>query len=258
MHQVDFDLFPGMKFAAQSQISSIGRSARRMFGSPTESAEMPPLGDSNNGSRRPPAYAPVAASDIERSPNGCAITQTIHNRESRPLSPIALDFSFEDALGAPIGEEMRAKILAVLPAGMQHTFTFRVPCPGSFASVKVRAPGKNPASSTPADAAAIVESDHETWMQGANGEQLAFQIPGKVFECPQLDKWELTVRFDHGSMGTYAFQCLSGSPGILVTDDLRLIEWLQQGRQATVEVPTPDGLRNLIVTENHLQRSSGS
>src|SRR3546814_18743673 len=39
MYQLAFDFFPGMNFAAQSQITSITQSARRIFGSAMQLAE---------------------------------------------------------------------------------------------------------------------------------------------------------------------------------------------------------------------------
>src|SRR3546814_17150505 len=72
----------------------------------------------------------------------------VRNDSAVPLSPIVLEFTFENAAGEQVGRRLRAASDAVLPGRTDGRLAFQVPCPLAFSNVRVK-----PAEPAPATAA---------------------------------------------------------------------------------------------------------
>src|SRR3546814_5088839 len=96
-----------------------------------------------------PSHRPVnSPTVVHNGADGCAKTQMVRNDSAVPLSPIVLEFTFENPAGEPFGRRLRAASVAVLPGRPDGRLAFQVPCSLPFSNVRVK-----PAEPSPPTAA---------------------------------------------------------------------------------------------------------
>src|SRR3546814_17361100 len=105
------DLFTAAGAAAQRQWADV-RSSRETRRTSSATVEM---ASAEEGESRP-SHRPVnSPTVVHNGADGCAITQMVRNDSAVPLSPIVLEFTFENAAGEQVGRRLRAASDAVLP-----------------------------------------------------------------------------------------------------------------------------------------------
>lgn len=241
LFQLDVKLFPALRPAVEARIAEVQRSTDRFFGGGIEQ----PHGRVATGEAEQGAYQSVQAQSVAREGRQCSITQGIRNLDEKPLSRAALKFTFEDALSNPIGSETGAIIAAALEAGAQSNFTFRLPCPRSFAKVEVRLPRESRKIALLPSGPVADSPESSTW-------RLAVAVPEPSI-CPAPNPCELLVRPRGDGATRYGFHRDAKAPELLVTEDSILIGHLRSGGVAWLQVPSHSGGAEILLTDQHLR-----
>lgn len=239
LNPLEIDFFTDARTSIEDAAAEGGRSVRGFMA--TSNVGLTLVGSAEPGSRGEETKSqPVAAREISRSRAGCAISQSVHNGQSQPLSPIVLEFSFEDVVGQKIGGSMRAVVEEVLPAGAQGKFRFKVPCPKTFAAVKVQAIGQQVEVGANVLASASAKPPVMLGAQPIQQDNVAIQIPEGVLACPADKLCSGIVRLGSGKSTTHLFRRESPSSRTLISD-ARLAKQLRGTTRAIIELPLPDG-----------------
>lgn len=194
----------------------------------------------------------VAASSVRRLGDSCAISQAVHNGGERIMFPVALDFSFENALGQRIGDPVRAATETILPAGEQRGFTFEMPCPQTFAHVQVHAVSQDAAISGAGTAQAVAALLAGKPLIDMRQLHLAIQVPDDLTMCPGLHPCQLMLYFNDSWIAVW-FRRDPRNPDMLIASDPQLIGPLQQGWNAQVRLPLRHGAQKLTITNEYLR-----
>src|SRR3546814_9706284 len=172
------DLFTTAGAAAQRQWADV-RSSRETRRTSSATVEM---ASAEEGESRP-SHRPVnSPTVVHNGADGCAITQMVRNDSAVPLSPIVLEFTFENAAGEQVGRRLRAASDAVLPGRTDGRLAFQVPFPLAFSNVRVNTAAPAPATAAlakPVETAAA--EDVRTAIVHAN--RIPVDPPGWRQEC---------------------------------------------------------------------------
>lgn len=237
LFQLDVKLVPAMRPAVETQIAQLQRS---IGGGVQE-----PHGRVGKGEAGRGPYEPVPAKSVVREGRQCSITQGIRNLDEKPLSRVALKFTFEDAFGNPIGGETNAMAAVALKAGAQGNFTYRLPCPQSFAKVEVRLPRESRKVALVSSGLVADGPESSVW-------RLAVEVSEQSI-CPPPGSCELLVRPRGGGAARYRFQRDAKAPEMLVTEDSILIGHLRRHGVAWLQVPSHSGGAEILLTDQHLR-----
>lgn len=242
------DLFTTGGAAAQRQWADVqsSKETRRTSNTSVETAS------AEEGDSRP-SHRPVnSPTVVHNGADGCAITQTVRNDSAVPLSPIVLEFTFENAAGEQVGRRLRAASDAVLPGRTDRRLAFQVPCPLAFTNVRVQ-PAESGPTGTPAKPAEMVAAEAvRTAMISAN--RIAVELPGWRQECDGNSPCPLTVSFGKGMSGTYMFQSAPGDSGELISDDPNLVALIARGERPVLKVPAGFAeVGEVVLTDENLQ-----
>ncbi|MDP3677128.1 MAG: hypothetical protein Q8R44_18830 [Novosphingobium sp.] len=248
LFQFNVELSPGLRSAIQDWGPAATESVGRVFGVQQSVAQ---TGEEVTGAAR---YQPVPASAVEHEGQGCAINQAVGNVGEKPLSRVVLKFAFDDDLGNPIGTEADAIVAAVLPAGEERNFTFRLPCPQTIGSVKVQIPSRTTKASEPQ--IVLVSAGWTAEAASENSPQLAIKVSEPAV-CRSPSSCILAVSFDDGETARFWFRRDPEAPEMLIAKDPRLIDYLQRRRTAKLLVPSSSGEFYMKITDQDL-RGSGS
>lgn len=241
LFQLDVKLFPALRPAVEARIAEAQRSTDRFFGDGVQQAQE----RVENGEAQPGSYEAVQAKSVAREGRQCSIAQGIRNLDEKPLSRVALKFTFEDAFGNPIGSEIDAMIVTTLEAGAEGNFTFRLPCPRSFAKVEVRLPGESRKIALLPSGLVADAPESSAW-------RLAVQVSEPRI-CPAPNPCELLVRSRGDGATRYRFHREAKAPELLITEDSILIGHLRSGGVAWLQVPSHSGGAEILLTDQHLR-----
>lgn len=230
--------------AIRAQIVEAQQSSGWLFGQWPNGGVQQPHGRAGERGAGQGAYERVQAKSVAREGRQCAITQGIRNLDEKPLSGVVLKFTFEDALGSPIGSGTDATIAAVLKPGAERTFTFRLPCPRSFARVTARVP-TGEAQKTALIMSTFAEDSPEL-------SRLAVEVVDASV-CPPPKPCELLVRSHRGGTALYRFHRDPTAPEMLITEDSILIGHLRRHMTAWLQVPSPSGGADILLTDQNLR-----
>lgn len=243
------DLFTTAGAAAQRQWADV-RSSRETRRTSSATVEM---ASAEEGESRP-SHRPVnSPTVVHNGADGCAITQMVRNDSAVPLSPIVLEFTFENAAGEQVGRRLRAASDAVLPGRTDGRLAFQVPCPLAFSNVRVK-----PAEPAPATAALAkpVETAAAEAVRTAivNANRIAVELPGWRQECDGNSPCPLTVSFGKGMSGIFMFQSAPGDSGELISDDPNLVALIARGERPVLKVPAGFAeVGEVVLTDENLQ-----
>lgn len=240
--QLDAKLLPGLRPAIRAQFGELQQSNGWTVGSDIPQAHG--RVDRSEAEQRP--YERVQAKSVTREGQRCSIRQGLRKLDDKPLSRVVLKFTFEDVLGNPIGNETDAAVAAVLATGAQNEFTFSLPCPRSFAKVKVRVPSGAPKIALVSSSFVTDTAEHSgLW-------NLAVKVPERSI-CPLPEPCELIVRSYGGGTARYRFHRDAKAPEMLITEDSILIAQLRRHRVAWLQVPSHSGGTEVLLSDQQLR-----
>ena len=259
LSRIDLVIFPESAPVAAPASTNASDGPRKKVRSAATSAAASSSSGAESVTNRGQPVNSVAASSVRRLGIRCAISQAVHNDGERIMFPVALDFSFEDALGQRIGDSARAEVEAILPAGERRGFTFEVPCPKSFAQVEIHTTEGHAGISGGGAIDEVAKLIAGKPLIDARRLHVVLQAPDDLIMCPQLKPCQLMLYFNESWIAVW-FRRDPNNPDTLIASDPQLVRPLQQGWNVDVRLPLRDGMEKLTVTQEFLrepQRTGG-